>query len=312
MKKIVFLLLNFLILSTFVSCGLLESLFDKNKIREYEGEKIAKLTYTSISFMGDGGRDTYTVDFSENKVFEDRYNGIEDTTENSLINTFTDEEGKSFIDRCYTYGLFEIEERYETLDVCDGGGWKFEILYENGEKFESEGFNAGPWDVFKNCAIAFYDVWRINIGGRLPLSFFNPPKLYMGVEDYIKNNTLAVQADYSWNEGRFVSDSRDYYSINVNFGSRVFFEDIDYDLFFSTVNYDHPVSFTRFILKSYDYNEKMTGEKILISRGWFNRITIPMELDKIYVYELQFENGDYVRYTFNTKSAGLSGEYRVE
>ncbi len=56
----------------------------------------------------------------------------------------------------------------------------------------------------------------------------------------------------------------------------------------------------------------MTGEKLVYEDGWFQQVNLDLELDKIYVFELQFKDGDYVKYTFNTKSTDrllFMGEY---
>ena len=59
--------------------------------------------------------------------------------------------------------------------------------------------------------------------------------------------------------------------------------------------------FKKCIVTSYDYNESLTNETTVHSGGWFKKIEVNLELNKIYVVRLEFGNGDFVEYTFNTK-----------
>jgi hypothetical protein len=62
-------------------------------------------------------------------------------------------------------------------------------------------------------------------------------------------------------------------------------------------------------------NEELSNEKIVLSEKWFKQVEAELELNKIYVIELTFTDGDFVQYTFNTRSSDskiLYGEYRFK
>ncbi len=274
--------------------------------------------------MGDGGRDMYRIDFAENKSYYESNSAISEHEENRLTNTFTKEEKRKFINSCYTAGLFNLKEKYETSEIiCDGGGWKLTVTYKSGEQFRSEGSNAGPALVFKQLRLPFYEIFEDKVF-LLPNELKEPPNITVGVKGDLspfppeiiprnpQTHPYATRADYSWNKGRFVSESKDYFTINENKDDTpLFFDNVEYTIhLISSSNYHYAWPFYKFVLKSYDYNEELTGEEILLEKTWFNKVTLPAEINKIYVYEMYYLNGDYVAYTFNTRSLGNIEDYK--
>ncbi len=321
MKKISIILFTALVLSvSLTSCSAATGLFT----REYAGEKIAELVFEKIDYMS-AEKITYRIDFTSNTVYRKKYDpsmkypdllteeelNSDDYNNNDIfvnINSFTEEEEKAFIDACYSHGLFGIRKKYEKNNVDDGGGWILDIKYENGDSKTSVGSNDSPSRIFDNCAVLFFDLCGEQVLGSLPQTFKSPPNLSVAFSYTKGNNSVSTnegfqifRMDYYWNEGRFVSDRNDFYSINGELERFPFEAGITYEAVFYTANYRDYDKFSKFILKSYDYNEEMTGETTVAELGWFKQEEFILELNKIYVYELQFKNGEYVRYTFNTK-----------
>lgn len=139
------LLLSFI----FISC--------ETTIKEYKGKEIIKLTYSIIDFMG-GNTTTYEFDFIENKSYKSKNNVIDDSYLITDLSSFSEEQEKVFMNKCYTYGLFSLNEIYEDKHVDDGGGWTLSIIYDDNSKKESRGINKSPKNVFNKCAYAFYDL----------------------------------------------------------------------------------------------------------------------------------------------------------
>lgn len=143
--SLICLLLSFI----FISCEM--------PIKEYQGKDIIKLTYSTIDFFG-GNTITYEFDFVENKSYKSKNNIFDDAYLVEDLATFTEEQEEIFMNKCYTYGLFSIEDLYENKNVEDGGGWTLTITYDDNSKKESKGKNKSPNNVFDKCAYAFYDL----------------------------------------------------------------------------------------------------------------------------------------------------------
>ncbi len=321
MKKIGILVLIVLILGALTSCDKISGLF----MREYDGEPITEITYETVDYMG-GYTKTFKIDFMENKVYKKEYYPYLDDSEYldeetlssdmyknnnklALINTFTDDEEKSFIDSCYSYRLFSIKEEYSNNFVMDGGGWSLDITYEDGNVKRSKGSNASPQLVFNMCAVPFYDLCGERVLGSLPDYFLSPPNISVSTVYSYGSTTVHTnegidieRADYYWSGGRFSSSDKDLYAINEDYSSCNLPTDTAVSIVFYTSNFRDYKRFSRFVFKSYDYNEELTNETVITEKRWFKQIEFELERDKIYVYELYFTNGEYVRYTFNTKT----------
>lgn len=125
-----------------------------DKIKEYDGVDIKTLTFETVEYHG-GYITTYIFDFINNNVRKSGFLPLPDETEERVfetIVTFTDEQEKAFIDYCYSYGLFDLNEHYETNEIiADGGGWTLTLEYIDGTSKTSTGDNARPikyWNIF--------------------------------------------------------------------------------------------------------------------------------------------------------------------
>lgn len=67
-----------------------------------------------------------------------------------------------------------------------------------------------------------------------------------------------------------------------------------------TANYDCDERFNKLIVKEYDYNSELTNEKIIYTGKWMKQIKLDIQMNKIYVYELAYKDGDFVQYNFST------------
>ena len=277
-----------------------------NSIKEYTGPKIVKITHTSIDYMGG-----YTVkdelDFIENKYSSLGYLPIEvKDPKLEIKSTFTDEEEKVFMDECYSYGLFNLKESYSATGIMDGGGGDLTIEYEDGTTKTSRGDNAGPSKVFNKCATSFYDLCGQGVVGRVPEYYINPPNISYSFLFYVDNtrvntNDIAVvrRANYKWNKGEVIDSN--YYLLNEEIINRSeFYSAYSYKLILYTANYHCDEKFNKIIVKEYDYSSDLANEKVIYTGKWFDQIEIDVKLNKIYVYELMYNDGDYVQYTFNT------------
>lgn len=190
--------------------------------------------------------------------------------------------------------------------------------YVDGTSKTSTGDNASPTKVFNNCATAFYDLCREGVVGAVPSNYYNPPAISLSFKYSYKkynfsDNTLSslTRVNYKWN--KFESLDNDIYLINSNLNPKPkFLENNKYHLSLFTSNYGDNEKFTKCVLKNYDLNEDLSNEKIVLSKKWFNQVETELELNKIYLIELTFKDGDFVQYTFNTRSLEskiLYGEY---
>ena len=78
-------------------------------------------------------------------------------------------------------------------------------------------------------------------------------------------------------------------------------ENTAYEFVLYTSNYGDYDRFKECVVVSYDFNEELSGEEVVIEKGWFKQIEFDLQTNKIYVVTLSFKNGDFVEYTFNTK-----------
>lgn len=293
MKKINVLFIIFLI-CLLASC---------NSIRKYTGTKITKLTYITIDYNG-GYTKKRVLDFNENKYYSNGYFSTNDNPELECKNIFTDEEEKVFIDSCYSFGLFDLKELYIETGIIDGGGWKLIFAYEDGVTKTSTGSNAVPTNIFNKCSTYFYDLCGEEVMGTLPRYYKYPPQISYSFSignASISNNGLArvVRADYKWNKSESLGNNL-YLLVEADKDKNEFFKDYAYQLVLYTSNYDCNEKFNKIMVKQYDYNKNLSNEEIIYTGKWFKQIKLDLKLDKIYVYELKFKDGDFVQYTFST------------
>lgn len=302
MKKIISLILCICcFLGILVGCSLFP-------VREYSGTPLKNLTFKTVDYMG-GYTKTYLFDF-ENNVIKTKsfspFNSEGEEPDFTVIKEFTNEQEKTLIDKLYSYGLFKIKAQYKNSNVVDGGGWDLVIEYEDGTTKKSTGSNSAPTKVFEKCAKAFYDLCENGVVSSVPREYYCPPNLSYSFK--FNNGTFGYSSygkmlDYAWNG--FGKTGNDIYEANQTTKfSHEFFNGIEYTLVLYTANYNNSYDYARFkkcTLISYDYNENLTGKVTEYSSGWFKQVELKLELNRIYLLRLDFRNGDYVTYTFNTK-----------
>ncbi len=310
MKKVFLTILVVAFSIIVVSCG---------KIKEYNGKKITKLTYQTINYNG-GYTQNKVLDFVSNQYLTNGFLPIDEQEPNlEFKKDFSEEEEKAFIDGCYSYGLFTLKSKYERIGIIDGQEWSLVIEYEDGTVKTSIGINSVPTSIFNKCSTYFYDLCGEQVLGSLPKYYNNPPAISyafnykIGENGNGSDNTLAKinVANYKWN--KFEVKAINIYKLNEQASSHnQFLVNNDYQITLYTANYDCDERFNRIVITSYDYNEDLTNEQVVYSGSWFKQIKIKLELNKIYKYILEYKDGDFVEFTFNTKPSNnkiLFGEY---
>ena len=277
-------------------------------VKEYDKTPLTSLTYTQVDYNG-GFTTEYLFDFEKNIATRHSYLPTDD--ENDRMETlaeFSDEEEKTLIDKLYTYGLFDIKKEYKSPPgIVDGGGWSLKINYNDGTSKESSGSNNSPSSVFSKCAKAFFDICGDGVVAYVPPKYYTPPNVSYAIH-YTVGNTITtdgatgldVRGSYKWNG--FEEASQNYYELNQNHSFPYEFdESISYEFALNTSNYGDYDRFKECVVVSYDFNEELSGEEIVLEKGWFKQIEFDLQFNKIYVVRLNFGNGDFVEYTFNTK-----------
>ncbi|MBQ9124443.1 MAG: hypothetical protein IJY14_02010 [Acholeplasmatales bacterium] len=269
---------------------------------EEERMGVLKLTFKRINYFG-GYTTNEVLDFENNQFLKNGYTPeYEEEPELEVRREFTEEEEKYFIDGCYDNGLFKIDELYANYDFIDGGEWQLIVEFSDGTIKTSRGINETPTIVFNKCSTYFYDICREEILGTLPSYYYEAPNV--DFDCYCKSDSKnihnsAKKYNYIWN--KFSEENINLYELNEKNSADYFSTDKEYKLILETTNYRCNEKFTSITIKSYDYNQELSNEEIVYNDIWFKRIEIDLELNKIYVYELTFEDGDYAQYTFNTK-----------
>lgn len=303
MKKFLAAILCIGILLTLVICYF-------STVREYKGTPLTTLTFESIDYMG-GVTTTYVFDFENNvATLNTCIPGDENnSSEPKILKEFSDEEEKTLINKLYSYGLFNIKDNYESPGgILDGGGWSLVIEYNDGTTKKSQGSNNSPEMVFKNCAKAFYDLCEYGVVSSVPTEYYCPPNVSYSFKVDNANygyGSYGTRLDYKWNG--FESSGNSVYEANETTEFYHKFNEGDQcTLVLYTANYKNSNNYDRFkkcTVTSYDYNEELTNETVIHSGGWFRQIELSLELNKIYVVRFDFRNGDFVEYTFNTKTS---------
>ena len=140
----------------------------------------------------------------------------------------------------------------------------------------------------------------------MPEEYYCPPNVsYTFRSGSIHNGygSYGERADYKWNE--FKSENNNVYDLNVSadFPQR-FYEGSEYALVLYTSNYRNYEKFRKCIVSSYDFNEELTNLTVEYSGSWFKQTELPLRLNRIYTVRFEFKNGDFVEYTFNTRTSG--------
>lgn len=277
-------------------------------IKEYDKTPLTSLTFSQVDYNG-GYTTKYLFDFENNVATKHSY--LPTDEENDRLETlaeFSDEQEKTLIDKLYTYGLFDIKKEYKSPPgIIDGGGWSLIINYNDGTSMESTGSNNSPSSVFSKCAEAFYDICGNGVVARVPSEYHTPPNISYAIHSTVGIDTtsqgatsLVERGNYKWNG--FGESSLNYFQLNQahSFPFELD-ENIEYEFVLYTSNYGDYDRFKKCVVVSYDYNEDLSGEEVVIEKGWFKQIEFDLQMNKIYVVKLSFKNGDFVEYTFNTK-----------
>lgn len=279
-------------------------------VMTYHGTPLDSLTYESVDYNG-GATTTYVFDF-QNNVAKRRFFSPENETSAPddwvVLKQFSEVEEKQLIDKLYTRGLFSIGKNYKTLlPIIDGGGWTLQIHYSNGKTKVSKGSNAQPTQVFANCAKAFFDLLEEGVLWSVPTEYYCPPNIsYSFRVGYSSNSYVpfGARTNYQWNG--FGSTGNDAYTANLNYDQpHQFVDGVDYTLVLFTSNYGTFNSYKRFskcTVTCANFDPQLTNQNVVHSSGWFSQIYIDLQPNKIYVVRLDFSNGDFVEYTFNTKT----------
>ena len=285
-----------------------ETLTIRYTIHDYDGTPLSRIIFSTVDYNG-GYTAEYIIDFDENTV---KYRGFlpygGEESEYELLKEFTDEDEEILIDKLYSNDLFELEDYYDSPDgIIDGGGWGLIIEFTDGSTKESGGSNNSPKYIFSGCAKAFYSLCGYGIVGSVSPDYYSPPNISYsfskkdngGMMNY---GSFCHRGDYSWNG--FSSSETDIYELNAAKKTPYeYYEDEEYKLSIYTANYSNIYyyeKFTSITITSYDYDESLTNEKEVYSGGWFSQTGIDIELNKIYLVRLDFDNGDFVEWTFNT------------
>lgn len=277
-------------------------------IKEYDKTPLTSLTFSQVDYNG-GYTTEYLFDFENNVATKHSY--LPTDEENDRLETlaeFSDEQEKTLIDKLYTYGLFDIKKEYKSPPgIVDGGGWSLIINYNDGTSEESTGSNNSPSSIFSKCAEAFYDICGNGVVARVPSEYHTPPNVSYAIHSTVGIDTtsqgatsLVERGNYKWNG--FEESSLNYFQLNqahsFPFGLD---ENTEYEFVLYTSNYGDYDRFKKCVVISYDYSEDLSGEEVVIEKGWFKQIEFDLQINKIYVVKLSFKNGDFVEYTFNTK-----------
>ena len=264
---------------------------------------VTYLSFESIDYNG-GYTNEYVFDFENNVAKSRGY--LPDEKENSefrIIADFSEEEETTLINKLYSFGLFDIEDNYESPPgIFDGGGWRLNVEYSDGTTKKSVGSNNAPSSVFKDCSKAFYDICGEGVVATIPQEAYYLPNVSYSFRTSTINtaySSYGERANYKWNG--FESTDNNIYDINQTAEPLQSFHNGDRMTIF-TANYGEYEKFDRLIVTTYDNNAALTNETTVFNDGWFDQIELSIQLNKIYLVRLEFKNGDFVEYTFNTNA----------
>ncbi len=273
----------------------------------YKGDKIEKLVYKEIDYNG-GYTTSYIFNFIDNKYKIEGYlPGHEESNRIISEGMFEEDAETTFINGINKCGLLRIKDEYNTLmKIIDGGGWNLEISFDSGKTITSIGKNASPGRIFNKCAIYFYDLCGIEVMGNIDKFLINPDNLSISLIEKKSSNSYKeyfgmqglMRANYKWNNKSF--EDADIYELNEN-STSTYDLNSSFKINFDTENIKLSHRFKKFTLKSYDFNSELSNEEVLYEKKWFKRLSVDIEVNKIYVYTLEYKNGNYVSYTFSIK-----------
>ena len=284
-----------------IICLLFMTIFLFSCSSKYNGKKIITINYQTIDYMG-GMTNKYVIDLEKNEYLKSRFISYDENPQLELIRSFSEEEEETFINGIYSNGLLRLKKEYKPLTkIIDGGGWSLEIIYEDGSVRKSSGSNAGPKNVFNDCSTYFYDLCHTEVLGMLPKYYKEPPQISVSFRGNSFNGNgynKIYKIAYKWNKN--VLETNDLFELCKSTKTE-FEKDVSYKVVFYTANYDYEKKFDKFVLISFDNNNELSNKKTISENKWFKQIEFELEIDKIYVFELHYENGDFVQYAFSTE-----------
>ena len=256
---------------------------------EYEGKNIDTISYITVNYMGGFKRETI-VDLTNGSVkYREYLEEDKDTTDFILAYEFDITKVEEFLNEAGKSGLFDLEDEYITNDILDGGEWNISILFEDGSIKESKGINNYP-DIFKDSDYAFFKLYGDDLFNTIPNYYKNPPVIYYTIKftqgsTTTSNGSGLIPIEYTWHGIEVVVDNP--FVTVVNPLNHSFDTSIEYKLVLWTANYN--IKFTEMILTS--YNLDGTEKNVIDETNFFSQKEYTLELDRIYVITMTFENG---------------------
>ena len=289
------------------------------EINEYTGVKITSVTY----IRRDDSVDFKKIDLVKNQYLKKSCTVDEFENEGEKVGKYEfqtnyyESDEKTFVDGIYSAGLLNLEDEYKNnITVHTYYDWYLTIEFEDGTKKQSKGMGASPDDIFNKCSTFFYDICREEVIGQLPDGYLVPQPLRCSLEGYSDNmlgssvisSFESRMLNYLWNYNNSINNNA--YEINKKYiPGPTLLNDADYKITFYDSYYK---KFSRFILKSYDYNKGLTNEKVVCDVGYFEEYTIDLERDKIYIYTVDYEKNNFYSVTFNTISDEILNGYMYD
>ena len=278
------------------------------KIKEYNGVKITSVTYMK--------RDTRFVYFKKIDLMNNQYckkslteaeylNNGWDAGQYEFQHEFTEEDEKDFVDGIYSAGLLNMKDEYvNSYPDFDYYDWYIIIDYEDDTTKQTRGMSLQPNDLFNKCSTFFYDICHEEVIGELPRGYIKPNSLSLecivnDVEIYAYSERVSIPrqyVNYEWNNSSLINN--DIYEINKTcFIGPAILKYAKYQLEIKDIYYK---KFSKLILKSYDYNEDLTNEKLICEKGYVEKFVVDLEPNKIYLCSVYYDDGNYYELTFNT------------
>jgi hypothetical protein len=244
------------------------------------------LTYSTRHTIAESYRSDYINEYNEG-LYSDTY---------AIIQNFSESELSNYKNALVEHGIYNLEERYNDSGVYDGNSWKLEINFKDGTSFVSSGYVENPIQA-NQIDLDCYELFADQFFGTLDRSYFEPPELNLSL-DYNQVNgsysfcTGAQICSYEW---RKFSKSEDLVSL-YNDGNLYSYRSDAYEN-------------TEYVQARFTLNEKckeikiykmdLNGENksLVDSKKKFNNDGIILEVNKIYVIDITFDNGS-VEYAF--------------
>lgn len=294
MKKILSIAFFILFILLFSSGCTKKPRVDISKIPNSYYENIESISYKSISYMGDGGTKTKTIDFNENKVIiVQEYIGYYDE-ESTTSYEYQIDSNKTleFLKKFKETGILDLKRQYITNErILDGGGWNFVVKFRDGSEQKSTGSNAKPREIFQDADKVFYSFFKGSFLGALDSEYYNIP--YMTC--YLNNGNTMRQTYSPYCVHDWLREEKpETLSVDnlKNTQNTIFDENTSYQFIF---NKDKMKSYTYYIFDENLETQLYSSQKHIFS-SYENKATIDLELNKIYKIVCDYNNGSIIHY----------------